>query len=32
VKIGVDFWVDEAIERYWIENVTRRDLRGLAYR
>jgi hypothetical protein len=22
VKIGVDFWADEAVERYWIENVT----------
>jgi hypothetical protein len=21
VKIGVDFWADEAVERYWIENV-----------
>jgi hypothetical protein len=23
VKIGVDFGADEAVERYWIENVTR---------
>ena len=22
VKIGVDFWADEAVEQYWIENVT----------
>ena len=22
VKIGLDFWADEAVERYWIENVT----------
>jgi hypothetical protein len=22
VKIGVDFWADEAVERYWIDNVT----------
>jgi hypothetical protein len=22
VKVGVDFWADEAVERYWIENVT----------
>jgi hypothetical protein len=22
VKIGVDFWADEAVERFWIENVT----------
>jgi hypothetical protein len=22
VKIGVDFWADEAVEGYWIENVT----------
>ncbi len=22
VKIGVDFWADEAVEEYWIENVT----------
>jgi hypothetical protein len=22
VKIGMDFWADEAVERYWIENVT----------
>jgi hypothetical protein len=22
VKIGVDFWADEAVEAYWVENVT----------
>jgi hypothetical protein len=22
VTIGVDFWADEAVEHYWIENVT----------
>jgi len=22
VKVGVDFWADEAVERYWIDNVT----------
>lgn len=22
VKIGVDFWADEAVAKYWIENVT----------
>jgi hypothetical protein len=22
VKVGVDFWADEAVEKYWIENVT----------
>jgi hypothetical protein len=22
VKVGVDFWADEAVERYWIENIT----------
>jgi hypothetical protein len=22
VKISVDFWADEAVEGYWIENVT----------
>jgi hypothetical protein len=22
VKIGVDFWADEAVERFWVENVT----------
>jgi len=22
VRIGVDFWADEAVERYWIESVT----------
>jgi hypothetical protein len=22
VKIGVEFWADETVERYWIENVT----------
>jgi hypothetical protein len=22
VKIGLDFWADEAVEQYWIENVT----------
>jgi hypothetical protein len=22
VKIGVDFWADEAVERYWIDNTT----------
>ena len=21
VKVGVDFWADEAVERYWIDNV-----------
>ena len=21
VKVGVDFWADEAVERYWIENI-----------
>jgi hypothetical protein len=23
VKIGVEFWADEAVEQYWIENVSR---------
>jgi hypothetical protein len=22
VKVGVDFWADEAVERYWIDNIT----------
>jgi hypothetical protein len=22
VKVSVDFWADEAVEQYWIENVT----------
>jgi hypothetical protein len=22
VKVGVDFWADEAVERFWIDNVT----------
>lgn len=22
VKVGVDFWHDEAVEKYWIDNVT----------
>jgi hypothetical protein len=22
VEVGVDFWADEAVERYWIDNVT----------
>jgi hypothetical protein len=22
VKIGVDFWADEGVEQYWIENIT----------
>jgi hypothetical protein len=22
VKVGVDFWADEAVEQYWIDNVT----------
>ena len=22
VLVGVDFWADEAVERYWIDNVT----------
>ena len=22
VKIGVDFWADESVEQYWIENIT----------
>jgi hypothetical protein len=22
VKIGMDFWADEAVKQYWIENVT----------
>ena len=22
VKVGVDFWADEAVERYWVDNVT----------
>ena len=22
VKVGVDFWADEAVEHYWFENVT----------
>lgn len=22
VKVGVDFWADEAVDRYWIDNVT----------
>ena len=22
VKVGVDFWADEAVEHYWIDNVT----------
>jgi hypothetical protein len=22
VKVGVDFWADEAVERFWIESIT----------
>src|SRR5262249_4366594 len=22
VKVGVDFWADEAVQRYWIDNIT----------
>ena len=22
VKVGVDFWADEAVERYWVDNIT----------
>ena len=22
VEVGVDFWADEAVERYWLDNVT----------
>lgn len=22
VEVGMDFWADEAVEKYWIENVT----------
>jgi hypothetical protein len=22
VKVGVDFWADEAVERYWVDDVT----------
>jgi hypothetical protein len=22
VKVSVDFWIDEAVERYWIDNVS----------
>jgi len=22
VLVGVDFWADEAVERFWIDNVT----------
>jgi hypothetical protein len=22
VKVAVDFWADEAVERYWIDNIT----------
>jgi hypothetical protein len=28
VKVEVDFWADEAVERYWIENVTPCPCRG----
>lgn len=28
VKVGVDFWADEAVERYWLGNVTPCPCRG----